>query len=116
MEAGVSKLIATPDDADLVSLRPVTAENWRAVAHVKVSAEQREFVMEPSYYLPLCHYDARWHPLAIFLAEQVIGLIVWAVAREEPGCWLGAIMIDFGETGEWEHDEVVARLSLTPEP
>mgnify|MGYP001382761371 CR=1 FL=1 len=39
-----------------VCLRPVTRENWRAVARLKVTEAQREFVAEPCYYLALCCY------------------------------------------------------------
>ena len=39
-----------------VSLHPVDQDNWRAIANLKVSEPQREFVAEPSYYLALCCY------------------------------------------------------------
>jgi diamine N-acetyltransferase len=84
----------------LVSLRPVTSENWRAVCRVHVTVEQREFVMEASYYLALCHYDALWRPLAIYLGEHVIGFLMWAVSPEDRACWLGGIMIDRAYQGQ----------------
>ena len=79
-----------------VSLRPVSQDNWRDVAKLKVSEVQREFVAEPSYYLALCCYGNDWHPLAICLDEQVIGLMMWTTDPADGSCWLGGIMVDQG--------------------
>ncbi|MBN1450205.1 MAG: GNAT family N-acetyltransferase [Anaerolineales bacterium] len=145
-----------------VTLRPITRDNWREVAKLQVAEPQREFVAEPSYYLALCSYGGLWQPLAIYLGEQVIGFMMWAVDEADGSCWLGGILIDqkhqrrgygrqavqaairmlgeqndyqsfalsyspdnpakhlyhklgFTETGEWEDDEVVARLSMAKE-
>jgi diamine N-acetyltransferase len=77
-----------------VSLRPVAEDTWRNVANIRVSAAQREFVAEPSYYLALCCYGNDWHPLAICLDEQVIGFMMWATDPADGSCWLGGIMVD----------------------
>jgi diamine N-acetyltransferase len=72
-----------------VSLRPVDRDNWREIAHLKVTEAQREFVAEPCYYLALCSYGNDWHPLAVYLDEQVIGFMMWAVDSADGSCWLG---------------------------
>ena len=77
-----------------VILHPVSSENWRAVARLKVSDTQQEYVAEPCYYLALCHYDRLWQPLAICLGEQVIGFMMWAIDKADGCCWLGGILID----------------------
>ena len=79
-----------------VSLRPVSPDNWRTVANLKVSEAQREFVAEPSYYLALCCYGNDWRPLAIYLDEQVIGFMMWATDPADGSCWLGGILVDQG--------------------
>jgi diamine N-acetyltransferase len=77
-----------------VTLQPVGKENWQALAKLKVSAEQRKFVAEPTYYLALCFYEKIWNPLAICLDEQVIGFLMWGDDPEESSCWLGGFFID----------------------
>lgn len=52
-----------------VTLRPADADNWRAVASLEVTPEQRAFVTQPSYYLALCCSDT-WNPLAIYAGEE----------------------------------------------
>jgi diamine N-acetyltransferase len=79
-----------------VSLRPVSHDNWRNIANLKVSETQREFVAEPCYYLALCCYGNDWHPLAICLDEQVIGFMMWAIDPADGSCWLGGILVDQG--------------------
>ena len=83
-----------------VTLRPVDSKNWRDVARLKVAQDQREFVAEPCYYLALCHYGDLWRPLAIYLGEQVIGFMMWAVDPDDGSCWLGGILIDQGHQGQ----------------
>jgi diamine N-acetyltransferase len=75
-------------------LRPVNSENWRDIANLQVAQAQREFVAEPSYYLALCCYGNTWQPLAIYLGEQVVGFMMWAVDPADHSCWLGGILID----------------------
>jgi diamine N-acetyltransferase len=79
-----------------ISLLPVNHDNWRDIAHLKVSEAQREFVAEPCYYLALCCYGNDWHPLAICLDEQVIGFMMWAIDPADGSCWLGGILVDQG--------------------
>ena len=79
-----------------VSLRPVSRDNWRNIANLKVSEDQRKFVAEPCYYLALCCYGNDWHPLAIYLDEQVIGFMMWAIEPADGSCWLGGILVDQG--------------------
>ena len=78
----------------LVTLQPVNHDNWREVTKLEVTESQREFVAEPSYYLALCNYVGDWQPLAIYLGEQVIGFMMWAVDEADGSCWLGGILID----------------------
>lgn len=73
-----------------VTLRAVDKTNWREVARLVVSPEQRAFVAQPSYYLALCCYDL-WNPLAIYAGEQVVGFMMWAV-DDDTSCWLGAFL------------------------
>jgi diamine N-acetyltransferase len=51
-------------------------------------------VSEPCYYLALCYYGELWQPLAIYLDEQVIGFMMWALDTDDGSCWLGGILID----------------------
>ena len=76
-----------------VTLQPVDRENWREVASLEVTPEQRTFVAEPSYYLALCHYDGTWNPLAIYAEGRVVGFMMWGI-DDDKSCWLGGILID----------------------
>lgn len=84
----------TNEKENQISLRPVNRENWREITRLEVNVSQREFVAEPSYYLALCSYDGLWQPFAIYLNEEVIGFMMWAVDPADGSCWLGGILID----------------------
>jgi diamine N-acetyltransferase len=155
-------LPSTSNAVPALTLRPVSKENWRAVAQLTVAPQQTAFVATPCYYLALCCYDDIWHPLAIILGDAVIGFCMWGIDPADQSCWIGGLLIDqhyqgrghgkgalqaalmmlseqydhqvfalsyqpnnltakklyaslgFRETGEWEDDEVVARLRYVP--
>jgi len=89
----MDSIVSERNDAQ-ISLRPVNHDNWRYIAELKVSETQHKFVAEPCYYLALCCYGNGWHPLAIYLEEQVIGFMMWAIDPADGSCWLGGILID----------------------
>jgi diamine N-acetyltransferase len=85
-----------------ITLRPVDADNWRAVAALTVTETQRAWVAEPAYYLALCHYSpVGWTPLAVTdAAGSVVGFLMWAVDPEDGAAWLGGITIDATQQGK----------------
>lgn len=83
------------NEANQLTLEPVTAHNWRAVSKLEVGPEQREFVADPNFYLALCAYDPPlWNPLAILTDGVVIGFLMWAIDSSDGSAWLGGITVD----------------------
>lgn len=76
-------------------LEPVSAENWRAVTHVRVTEAQRRFVMDPAYYLVMCQYSPiGWSPLALRHGDDIVGFLIWAIDPADGSCWFGGVTID----------------------
>ncbi len=97
-----------------VTLRPVDTSNWREVAGLEVSREQRAFVAEPSYYLALCCYDT-WNPLAIYAGEQAVGFMMWGI-DDDNSCWLGGILIDRAQQRQgYGESAVIEAISMLGE-
>jgi diamine N-acetyltransferase len=86
----------TLSDDERLTLRPVGADDWRDVAGLEVTEEQRAFVGEPAYYLAMCAYGGVWNPLAVRLGARVIGFVMWAVDPDDGSCWLGGLLVDVG--------------------
>jgi len=78
---------------DAVQLVDVTAANWRNVADLEVTEEQRTFVAPVSRYLCLCNYGGLWKPLAILAGEQTVGFVMWAVDPDDQSGWIGSLVI-----------------------
>src|SRR5579863_5962265 len=72
------------EDWMTISLRPVTAENWNAVAKLEVSEDQRDFVAPNSYSLAQAAYEPGLTPVAIYDDETLVG---FAMYTHEP--WQG---------------------------
>jgi diamine N-acetyltransferase len=85
----------------IITLRPVDADNWRAVAALAVSERQQAWVAQPSYYLALCAYSpAGWRPLAALDADgAVVGFLMWTVDPQDGAAWLGGIIVDQAKQG-----------------
>jgi diamine N-acetyltransferase len=60
-----------------ISLRPVTQENWRAVAHLEVAEEQRQFVAPNVYSLAEAAYETGLTPVAIYADETLVGFALY---------------------------------------
>ena len=69
-----------------VTLRPVTQENWRAVARLEVAEDQRQFVAPNIYSLAEAAYEPGLTPVAIYADETLVG---FALYTHEPfqGDW-----------------------------
>jgi len=65
-------------------LRPVTSENWNAVARLAVGEEQSNFVAPNSYSLAQAAYEPGLTPVAIYDVETLVG---FALYTHEP--WQG---------------------------
>ncbi len=89
-----------PDDNTQITLQPISSNNWRDVISLEITKPQREFIAHPGYYLAMCAYGGLWNPLAVYLADQVIGFLMWAVDPADQSCWLGGIFIDHRYQGQ----------------
>ena len=61
-----------------VSLRLVTNENWEVVASLKVSESQTQYVSTNAFSLAEASYRTHCQPRAIYLEENVVGLLMYA--------------------------------------
>jgi diamine N-acetyltransferase len=87
------------DSPARVHIEVVDADNWRAVARLRVLPEQERFVAATTYYLALCTYGGTWNPLAVKEDGEVIGFLMWGFDPDEDAAWLGGIVIDHRHQG-----------------
>ncbi|MEE1927309.1 GNAT family N-acetyltransferase [Streptomyces sp. TRM 70351] len=83
-----------------VTLRPVTDDNWRAVADVAPRDEQRAFVAAlAARYLLLSLREDVWHSLAVRTGDRVTGHVMWALDETDGAHWLGGMIVDADHQG-----------------
>lgn len=85
---------------NVVEIRPVTRDNWRAVAAVSPSPDQTDFVAPIAYYLALCHYGGEWQPLALWSGDAAVGFAMWAFDPDDGSRWIGGVVIDAEQQGK----------------
>jgi diamine N-acetyltransferase len=82
----------------IISLEPVTKDNWRGCAALSVRPDQRDFVNDVAHYLCLCAYGGLWQPLAVVLDGEVVGFCMWAV-DDDRSRWIGGVVVDAARQG-----------------
>ena len=60
-----------------ITLRPVNQENWRAVASLEVTEDQRQFVAPNVYSLAEAAYETGLTPVAIYADETLVGFALY---------------------------------------
>lgn len=102
----------------LITLEPVTADNWRACAALTVHPDQREFVNAVTYYLCLCHYGDTWQPLAAVRDGEVVGFCMWGI-DDDRSRWIGGVVVDAARQrtgiGKAMIGALVERLAADPD-
>lgn len=85
-------------DGAVVTLRPV-GEDWRAVADVRPTDAQREFVFPmAARYLLMTERGGPWTSLGIHEGEAVVGHVMWGL-DDDGSHWIGGLVIDQGAQG-----------------
>jgi diamine N-acetyltransferase len=78
----------------VITLRPITQDNWRACLQLSTTEAQRHFVASVVFSLAQAYVEPWWTPLAIYADEIPVGFVMY---RQLPGtdiAWIQRIMID----------------------
>jgi diamine N-acetyltransferase len=81
-----------------VTLRPI-GDDWRAVADVAPTDEQRLFVHPlAARYMLTSERGGPWTSLGAYADEEVVGHVMWAI-DDDGSHWIGGLLIDATEQG-----------------
>ncbi|WP_418957724.1 GNAT family N-acetyltransferase [Streptomyces tritici] len=84
-----------------VTLEEITDDNWRAVADVAPTDDQRRFVAAlGARYLLLSMRGGVWNSLGVRAGDAVVGHVMWAVDEADGSHWIGGMIIDAAEQGK----------------
>ncbi len=81
------------DPTTLISLRPVTQENYRQVIQLKVREDQKGFVATNAESLAEAYVFPYRYPLAIYAGETPIGFLLYVYLEERQQHWIFRLMI-----------------------
>jgi diamine N-acetyltransferase len=94
----------------MITLTPVTSENWRDVAAVRATEAQSSWVADVTYYLCLSAYGDDWRSCAVLDGDAVVGHVMWGVDPEDDSHWFGGLVIDRERQGRGLGRATVAAL------
>ncbi len=81
------------DPTTVISLRPVTQENFHHVIHLKVREDQKGFVATNAESLAEAYVFPYRYPLAIYADETPIGFLLYVYLEERQQHWIFRLMI-----------------------
>ena len=93
-----------------MDLRVVDRGNWEECAAIRPAPGQERFVASVAFYLCMCHYEQTWQPLAICVAAEVVGHVMWAVDPVDGSYWIGGLVIAADRQGEGHGRAAIAGL------
>ncbi len=65
-----------------VTLRDLTAKNWRAVARLKLAPDQEDLVASNLYSIAQSRFDLNAHPRAVYAGGEPVGFLMYDVGDE----------------------------------
>ncbi len=83
-----------------VTLRPVTADNWRACIELKLCEHQQTLVAPNVRSLAQAYVYDEDTPLAIYADETVVGFLMYALDPTDAKYWIFRFMIDCAQQGK----------------
>ncbi len=81
----------------MLFLETITQENWRLVANLSVTKEQRGFIESNGDSLLEAAFDEKfnWMPLALYDEESLVGFaMIGDFNEDQKSIWLDRLMID----------------------
>lgn len=77
----------------VVSLRPITPENFREIIHMQVREEQKNFVASNAASLAEAYVFPNRFPLAIYADETPVGFLMYCFWADRQQHWIFRLMI-----------------------
>src|SRR5215470_11624768 len=83
-----------------VMLREVTRDTMRAVCHLQVAAEQREYVADNAFSIAQAYFEPKAWFRAIYADETPVGFVMLSDDPDAPEYFLWRLMIDAAQQGK----------------
>lgn len=85
---------------DEVKLKDVTADNWEAVAELKLEAAQEDLVASNLYSIAESKFDPDARPRAVYAGKRVVGFLMYDVSPKKLKASIYRFMIDRKHQGK----------------
>ena len=94
-----------------LTLEPIDADNWRAVADLAPRDDQRRFVYAlAARYLLLGILEDTWHNLGAFEDGTAVAHVMHGTDPEDGSQWIGGLLVDAAHQGRGIGRRVVELL------
>ena len=93
-----------------VMLREVTRDTMRAVCHLQVAAEQREYVADNAFSIAQAYFEPKAWFRAIYADETPVGFVMLSDDPDAPEYFLWRLMIDAAQQGKGFGRQAMALL------
>ena len=78
----------------LISLKPITKDNWEEAINLTVKEEQKNFVASNLYSIAQVQFLENFIAKGIYLNETMIGFTMFGIDQDDQNYWIYRLMID----------------------
>ena len=78
----------------MITLVPITKDNFKAVIAMELEESQKGFVQTNEYSIAQSYIYPEFRPMAICKDERPVGFLLWCIDEDEDQYWIYRLMLD----------------------
>ena len=91
----------------MLTLKPITKDNWKDAIELKVKEEQKHFMASNLYSIAEVQFLDQFHASGIYDGEQIVGFAMYGIDQDDNNYWIYRLMIDETHQGKGFGTEAV---------
>lgn len=84
----------------MLTLKPITKDNWEDAIQLKVKEEQKNFVASNLYSIAEVQFLDQFTACGIYAGNQMVGFAMYGIDSEDKNYWIYRLMIDERHQGK----------------
>jgi diamine N-acetyltransferase len=84
----------------MLTLKPITKDNWEDAIQLKVKEEQKNFVASNLYSIAEVQFLDQFTACGIYAGDQMVGFAMYGIDPDDNNYWIYRLMIDERHQGK----------------
>lgn len=94
----------------IISLKPITKNNWEEAINLTVKEEQKTFVASNLYSIAQVQFLENFYAKGIYLNDTMIGFTMFGIDSDDHNYWVYRLMIDKSYQGKGYSSKAIEKV------